>query len=81
MRFCSVSVVRLSTLSLLLVASTSTVSAQTSGTWFCTALDASRQAGFVSQLFNVSQADAAKVAAACGLCATSRMTVGRPGST
>lgn len=64
MRFGSVSVVRLSTLSLLLVASTSTVSAQTSGTWFCTALDASRQAGFVSQLFNASQADAAKVSQA-----------------
>ena len=64
MRFGSVSVVRLSTLSLLLVASTSTVSAQTSGTWFCTALDGSRQAGFVSQLFNASQADAAKVSQA-----------------
>ena len=64
MRFRSVSVVRLSTLSLLLVATTGTVSAQTAGTWFCSALDASRQAGFVSQLFNVSQADAAKVGAA-----------------
>jgi hypothetical protein len=57
-------VVRLSTLSLLLVASTGTLSAQPAGTWFCTALDASRQAGFVSQLFNVSQADAPKVSAA-----------------
>jgi hypothetical protein len=64
MRLGSVSVVRLSTLSLLLVASTGTASAQTAGTWFCTALDASRQAGFVSQLFNVSQADAARVSTA-----------------
>jgi hypothetical protein len=37
------------------------LSAQAAGTYVCTARDASRQAGFVSQLFNVSQADAAKV--------------------
>ena len=36
-------------------------SAQGAGTYFCTARDASRMAGFVSQLFNMSQADAAKV--------------------
>jgi hypothetical protein len=64
MRFGSVSVVRLSTLSLLLVASAGTASAQAAGTWFCTAYDASRQAGFVSELFNGSQADASKVSAA-----------------
>ena len=43
------------------VALTGTLSAQTAGTYVCTVRDASRQAGFVSQLFNVSQADAAKV--------------------
>jgi hypothetical protein len=61
MRFRSASVVLLSTVLLPLVAPTSTVSAQTDGTWVCTARDTSRQAGFVSELFNVSQADAAKV--------------------
>ena len=60
MRFCSASVLLLSTVLLPPLAS-STASAQTPGTWFCSALDASRQAGFVSQLFNVSQADAVKV--------------------
>jgi hypothetical protein len=49
---------------LLLVGPLGTLSAQTAGTYVCTARDASRQAGFVSQLFNVSQADAANVDAA-----------------
>jgi uncharacterized protein YodC (DUF2158 family) len=45
----------------LLAGPTGTLSAQTAGTYVCTARDDSRQAGFVSQLFNVSQADAARV--------------------
>jgi len=45
----------------LLGAPIGTLSAQVAGTYVCTARDASRQAGFVSQLFNVSQADASKV--------------------
>ena len=45
----------------LLFAPSLPLSAQTGGTYLCTARDESRQAGFVSQLFNVSQADAAKV--------------------
>jgi len=61
MRFRSVSLLLLTTVLLPLVAPTGTLSAQTAGTYVCTARDASRQAGFVSQLFNVSQADAAKV--------------------
>jgi hypothetical protein len=44
-----------------LVAQAGLLSAQGAGTYVCTARDASRQTGFVSQLFNVSQADAAKV--------------------
>ena len=54
MRFQPTAVVLLFTLSV-------PVSAQTAGTYVCTARDESRQAGFVSQLFNVSAADAAKV--------------------
>lgn len=54
MRFRSVSV-------WLLLLAPVTLSAQAAGTYVCTARDASRQAGFVSQLFNVSQDDAAKV--------------------
>jgi len=46
---------------LTLVAPLGVMSAQTAGTYVCTVRDASRQAGFVSQLFNVSQADAPKV--------------------
>jgi hypothetical protein len=61
MRFRLPSVVILSTIVLPLIAPTSSVSAQAAGTWVCTALDSTRQAGFVSQLFNVTQADAAKV--------------------
>jgi hypothetical protein len=45
-------------------ASPGTASAQSAGTWVCTARDASRQAGFVSQLFNGPRADADKVNAA-----------------
>jgi hypothetical protein len=45
----------------LLVGTALPLSAQTAGTYVCTAGDQSRQAGFVSQLFNVSAADAAKV--------------------
>jgi len=63
MRFRSASVFLLSTVLLTPTASTSTL-AQAAGTWFCTARDNSRQAGFVSQLFNVSQADAARINAA-----------------
>jgi len=61
MRFRSASVVLLSTVVLLPFASSSAL-AQTGGTWVCTARDNSRQAGFVSQLFNA--ADAARVNAA-----------------
>lgn len=61
MRFRSTSVVFLIPLLLPLVAPTGTAAAQSSGTYVCTARDASRQAGFVSQLFNVAEADAAKV--------------------
>ena len=43
------------------VAAAHTLSAQAAGTYVCSARDASRQAGLVSQLFNVSRADAAKV--------------------
>lgn len=57
MRFHPTSVVLLFTVSVPL-------SAQTAGTYVCTVRDQSRQAGFVSQLFNVSAADAAKVDAA-----------------
>lgn len=61
MRSRSASVVLLISVLLPLVGPPGTLSAQTAGTYVCTARDASRQAGFVSQLFNVSQADAAKV--------------------
>lgn len=64
MRIRFASVVPLITMLLALVAPTRTVPAQAAGTYVCTVRDASRQAGFVSQLFNVSQADAAKVDAA-----------------
>ena len=46
---------------LLVTSPAGALSAQAAGTYLCTARDATRQAGFVSQLFNVSQADAAKV--------------------
>jgi hypothetical protein len=45
----------------LLDGSPGTLSAQTAGTYVCTARDDSRQAGFVSRLFNIAQADAARV--------------------
>jgi hypothetical protein len=61
MRCLSAPVVLLITVLLPLLGPTGTLSAQTAGTYFCTARDATRQAGFVGQLFNVSQADAAKV--------------------
>ena len=61
MRFRSASVVLPISLLLPLVAPAGRLSAQSAGTYVCTVRDASRQAGFVSQLFNVSQADAAKV--------------------
>lgn len=61
MRFHSASAALLITALLPLIAPTGILSAQAAGTYVCTARDASRQAGFVSQLFNVSQADAAKV--------------------
>lgn len=60
MRFPSPSISVWVTLSLL-VSSSAALKAQTAGTYVCTARDDSRQAGFVSQLFNVSQADAARV--------------------
>ncbi len=47
-----------------MIAPVAALSAQAAGTYVCTARDNSRQAGFVSQLFNVSQADAAKVGSA-----------------
>src|SRR5689334_10158837 len=50
---------------LLLMTPTGALAAQAAGTYVCTARDSTRQAGFVSQLFNVSQADAAKVEPAC----------------
>jgi hypothetical protein len=49
------------TLLLSMMALTGPVSAQGASTYVCTARDDSRMAGFVSQLFNVSQAEAAKV--------------------
>jgi hypothetical protein len=61
MRCLSASVVLLVTASFPPPGPTGSLSAQTAGTYVCTARDATRQAGFVSQLFNVSQADAAKV--------------------
>lgn len=61
MRFRPAPAVLLITALLPLVAPAGILSAQAAGTYVCTARDASRQAGFVSQLFNVSQADAAKV--------------------
>src|ERR1044071_5776869 len=61
MRFRAVSSLALITALLPLVAPIRGLSAQTAGTYVCTVRDASRQAGFVSQLFNVSQDDAAKV--------------------
>ena len=64
MRFRSPAVLLPSTVLLALAASANTASSQAAGTWVCTALDSTRQMGFVSQLFNVSQADAPKVSPA-----------------
>jgi hypothetical protein len=61
MRVRSVSGLFLTPLLLPLITPMKRLSAQAAGTYVCTVRDASRQAGFVSQLFNVSQADAAKV--------------------
>jgi len=64
MRFRSPAVLLPSTVLLALAASANTASSQAAGTWVCTALDSTRQMGFVSQVFNVSQADAPKVSPA-----------------
>ena len=53
--------VLLSTVLSLLAGSPTTLPAQAAGTYVCTARDDSRQAGFVSELFNVTAADAARV--------------------
>ncbi len=64
MRFRLACTVFLSIVLLPLFTSSTIASGQASGTWVCTARDTSRQAGFVSQLFNAPQADGARINAA-----------------